>query len=53
MMPEEDDQPLLLAPLVTILVTIAIAFVAQVIPAIRGTAGGLPSASSIRALLGQ
>lgn len=52
MIDDDDNQPLLLAPLVTILATLALILFAQVLPAIRGTAGGLPTAASIRALLG-
>lgn len=52
-MPDEDNQPLLLAPLVAILGTVALLVVAQVVPAIRGAAGGLPAITSLGALFGQ
>ncbi len=53
-MPDEDDQPLLLAPIVAIFGTLVVLLLAKVIPAFRGTAGGLPAVlTSLGALFGQ
>lgn len=52
-MPDEDDTPLLAAPLVAIFGTMLVLLFAQVLPAIRGTEGGLPTAAQVRALFGQ
>lgn len=52
-MPEEDDQPLLLAPLVAILATLVVLVFAQIIPTLRGAAGGIHLPASLGALFGQ
>ena len=51
-MPDEDDTPLLMAPLVAIVATVAVLFFAQIVPHIRDS-GALPTWSSLASFLGQ
>jgi hypothetical protein len=50
--PDEDDSPILIAPLVAIFATIVVVIFAHLVPHIRET-GSLPTWSSLATFLGQ